>query len=395
MLDLALRPIKGLPVDPLRHSHVTPKSSPASEKSELQTGSAGKQARVPVLSQFDMRDNGFDTIRLIAAFAVIFSHGFPLTGMAEPLEQLTGQSLGSLAVCVFFMISGYLIPASLVRGSLFRYARKRAQRILPALAAAVLVCALILGPIISSLPLASYFAASGTWVFLGNMIFLPVGFDLPGVFEENPSAAVNGSLWSLKFEVACYVFVPIAMALVQFRKAVVITALIASFALARLTDPNAGGVMYYIHTLAYLYQFYGIGMLFFLFADRIPVSKPAGWIALTLTVLSAFTPFFTECAATFGSYALIVFSYHSPKWFRSVTARGDISYGVYVYAFPIQQLLVPATVGTVIMGVQADWLANALITLPLASAAGVVSWILIEKPAIHWGRKPRPQVSPA
>lgn len=348
-----------------------------------------------MLADFDMRDNGFDTIRLIAAYAVIVSHAFPLTDTPEPLFELTGQTIGSLAVCIFFMISGYLIPASLIRGTLWRYVVKRARRIMPALIAAVLICAFVLGPLATTLALPAYLASLETWRFVGNILFLPVGYDLPGVFEGHPIEAVNGSLWSLKFEVACYVFVPIAMAIAGFRKLAVIGALAASFVIVQVVDPQGGGGRYHVHMLAYLFQFYGVGMLFFLFADRIPVLNGAAWAALAITVASAFTPFFTQVAAILGSYALIVFAYRSPQWFRKVTASGDISYGVYVYAFPIQQLLVPVTIGFVLGGAEAGWLANAAITLPLVSIAGVASWLLIEKPALTYrrARTVRPSLS--
>jgi len=183
------------------------------------------------------------------------------------------------------------------------------------------------------------------------------------------------------------VFVPFAMAIAGLRKAVVISSLIASVVIVFAIDPDRGGALYYVRTLAYLFQFYGMGMLFHLFADRIPVRVWAGWLALAISLGSAFTPFFTQIIALFGSYALVVFAFHSPGWFRALTSRGDISYGVYVYAFPIQQLLVPITIGFTIGNLELGWLANAALTVPLVSIAGVASWLLIEKPALVYGRK--------
>ena len=177
------------------------------------------------LSHLDMRDNAFDTIRLIAALLVIVSHAFPLTGnLDDPLDWLSGgqASLGHLAVCIFFLISGYLIPASLDRGTLVRFARKRALRIMPGLVAAVLVCAFILGPLVTAMPRSEYCGAYTTWTFLGNAAFLPVGFELPGVFTGNPSPNANGSLWSLNYEVACYVMVPLTFAFMRWRTAAVL-----------------------------------------------------------------------------------------------------------------------------------------------------------------------------
>lgn len=341
----------------------------------------------PKLGSFPGAENGFDTIRLIAAFAVIVGHAFPITGQAEPVRLLTGQTtMGGLAVYAFFIVSGFLIPQSLDRGTLARYALKRARRIMPALVVAVLLCALVLGPVMTTLDLSAYFTDPQLFNFLGNAIFLPVQYGLPGVFEAYPSGAVNGSLWSLKYEVACYVLVPVLMAIVPLRKAAVIAVTMASFVVARVLGKDASGVLYLIQQMALLFTFYGAGMLFLLFKDQIPIRASYAWVSLALFVLAGATPFFVEAAAIFGAYSLITFAYLSPQGFRDVTKRGDISYGVYVYAYPVQQLLAPMTMGFAIGGVSAGWLANSLLTMPIVAVLGTLSWLLVEKPAIMYGR---------
>ena len=113
------------------------------------------------------------------------------------------------------------------------------------------------------------------------------------------------------------------------------------------------------------------------------IRRDWAWIAFAAFLASAFTPYFEEFAATAGAYALVCFAYLCGERFRDLTARGDISYGVYVYAFPIQQALVPLA-----LGFAQPWLVNALIALPLVAAAGLASWLLVERPALHYGRKP-------
>lgn len=339
------------------------------------------------LSQLDVRDNAFNTIRLIAAVAVMLSHAFPLTGIAEPLEILTGgqASIGHLAVCIFFLISGYLIPASLDRGTIGRFASKRAYRILPALVAAVLICAFALGPLVTSLPLSRYFNNPLTLKFLGNVAFLPVGYSLPGVFTMNPMDDVNGSLWSLKYEVICYILVPLLFACGRWRIQAVIAGLLASFVLAALVLEGRGVPGgFHIDRLTELFRFFGAGMLFYLLADRIVMRKDWAVIAALVCVPAMLTPFFVEVIAVAGAYALIYFAYHAPRVFKRVTARGDISYGVYVYAFPIQQLLVSVSIawaGTT----GTAWLVNFLLALPLTVLAGALSWVAVEKPFIRMG----------
>lgn len=350
------------------------------------------------LSDLDVRNNAFDTIRLIAALLVILSHAFHLTGVRQdPLEWLSGgqASIGHMAVCVFFLISGYLIPASLDRGSLARFTSKRAMRILPGLVAAVLVSAFIVGPLVTELPLPAYFTAFETWKFLGNMAFLPVGFDLPGVFENNPRSDVNGSLWSLRYEVACYVMVPLTFVFIRWRVAAVAVCWVASFALAALIDGSVGGIFYHAELFATLFRYFGAGMLFYLLASRVPMRADWAWIAFAVTVLSVLTPFFVEVSATAGAYALIYYAYHAPRSLKQLTARGDISYGVYVYAFPIQQLLVPFSLSFAVGGLAAPWLVNTVLTLPLAMLAGVLSWFGVEKPFLQLGRARTGRPQPA
>lgn len=335
------------------------------------------------LASFASAPNGFNTIRLIAAIAVIFSHAFPIAGSIEPLENLTGHtSLGKLAVAAFFVISGFLIPASLDRGSVAQYVIKRGFRIMPGLLASVLISAFFFGMLFTQLPLVDYFRHPETWVFLGNIIFLPVGYGLPGVFEGHPLLAVNGSLWTLKFEVACYAIVVASFAFARMRKGTVIATWLCSMVTTPFITENAGGLLYYIGQTSDLFRFFGMGMLFYLFADRIYVRSDWAWIAGALVVVSAFTPIFLEIAATAGAYALVVFAYCCSNRFRLVTEKGDISYGVYVYAFPIQQSLLSVSLGFAI-----PWLANALLTLPLVMLAGLLSWLAIEKPALEFGQK--------
>jgi len=324
--------------------------------------------------------NGFDTIRLIAATCVLLSHSYPIaTGSndQEPLTVLTkGQAtLGGLSVGVFFVISGLLIAKSFeVSTSTSSFARKRALRIMPALIVLCLVLVLMLGPWATTLPMSAYL--HGAWRFLGHALFVPVGFDLPGVFKNHPMDAVDGSLWSLKFEVVCYVGLGILMALRRGRTALLVSVWACSFIVSRLLNAGEGeaGVYFYLGTLASLFRFFGAGMTLYVFRDRIRLNRDVAWIALLLTLASVATPLFMEAAATAGTYALIVFGYGCPIWFRKVTARGDISYGTYLYAFPVQQIMF-GLVGP------SPWLIS-VAALPVTLFLAVFSWNLIEQPAM-------------
>ncbi|MEO5852625.1 MAG: acyltransferase, partial [Nocardioides sp.] len=152
------------------------------------------------------RDNNFDILRLLAAWAVLVSHSFGLLGEPEPLHQL-GSSLGAVGVLIFFAVSGLLIRRSWDYDPSPRdFWTKRALRLLPALAVVSLVTAFVLGPLVTTAGLGTYLGSWQTWVYPVRITLLvPFGASLPGVFEDNLYAgAVNGPLWSLPVEVFAY-----------------------------------------------------------------------------------------------------------------------------------------------------------------------------------------------
>lgn len=155
------------------------------------------------------RENNFDFIRIAAAYLVLFSHCWPLFGREpEFLSALLNyETGGGLAVSIFFFTSGYLMCGSLLRrDDLFHFVMSRSLRILPGLAVTVLFCGFVVGPAYTELSLRDYFGQPATWLYLNNMVIFPIRFPLPGVFMHNPAqASVNGSLWTLPIEVACYI----------------------------------------------------------------------------------------------------------------------------------------------------------------------------------------------
>lgn len=156
------------------------------------------------------RDNNLNLVRITAALAVLVTHSFALTlgPNAEPLRQHLGTTLGTMAVDVFFVASGFLVTFSLAkRQSVLEFVLARALRILPALFVMLLLSVAVLGPAFTALPLADYFADRrvATYLIKGATLVTGIEFELPGVFLRNPyPAVVNGSLWTLPWEVAMY-----------------------------------------------------------------------------------------------------------------------------------------------------------------------------------------------
>lgn len=331
-------------------------------------------------------DNAFDVLRMTAAAAVLYSHSFPLLGLPEP-EPLPGLTWGRLAVAVFFGISGFLVAQSWESDSHgLRFLARRALRIFPGLLVLALLSALVLGPAVTVLPLAEYFSAAATWSYIGEAGMGLGGTSLPGVFADNPfPGAVNGSLWTLEYEILMYIGLALAGALLphawlgaaSFGSAL----LLAIFWLWRRaadldTLPVPGlwrlGVEVVLDWLAWLGVFFCVGTCLQWFRSRVPFSAPVA--ATGLGVL----PFVDNPLALTGMlwiavpYAAVVFALAAPRWLQLV--RGyDYSYGIYIYAFPVQQLCAQ---------VEGRWIEVLLLSAAVTLAAAAISWHLIEKPAL-------------
>jgi len=167
------------------------------------------------------RSNNFNLIRFISALLVLYSHHFILTNThtnAEPFSNV-GMTLGSIAVDIFFITSGLLITASYYsRASLLSFAHARVLRIYPALIVCVLFCILIVGTAYTTLSLSEYFSDPKTFKFLkrNSLLLNDITYALPGVFSENHvKNAINGSLWTLPYEVKMYAILPIPITLLD------------------------------------------------------------------------------------------------------------------------------------------------------------------------------------
>jgi peptidoglycan/LPS O-acetylase OafA/YrhL len=328
------------------------------------------------------RDNNFDLLRLAAAVSVLVSHSFALTGHEEPLHEF-GTTLGSVGVLVFFAVSGLLIHRSWDRDPSARdFWAKRALRLLPALATVSVLTALVIGPLATALPLGSYFTQPETWLYPVRVTLLyPFGAGLPGVFETSLYAgAVNGPLWSLPVEVFAYLvlFVLGVLGLLRDRRLVLAVAAL-SLVWAAVWVPNTSGVI----GATYVLSAFALGAAAYSFADRIVLAWPAALVVTLLCVPAGLAPdpvrvvVWTPAAV----YLSCWFAYALPHVGRVVSRTGDASYGVYVWAFPVQQLIVQEVEGVGPWGVVA-------VATPVVLALGLTSWHLVERPALR--HKPDP-----
>lgn len=331
-------------------------------------------------------DNAFDALRLFAALLVIFGHAFRLTGEIGP--AFAGVNVATTGVKIFFVVSGYLVAASWLRDPHpGRFLRRRLLRIMPGLAAVVVLTAFVLGPMFTSLPVSNYFADQQPWVYLANIAFYPAD-ELPGVFAANIAPhEINGSLWSLPAEMSMYLLLPV-VAVVSlgltgayrfFALAAFLVTLVAL--LVVLPSPEMRSWLIYgtrVWAWFAVAPFFLIGAAYaFCGWDRF-LNRGVALGLFAMLVILPTTPLLTELllVATLP-YIVLAFGTAPAPFGGALTRRGDFSYGLYLYAFPIQQALV-GTAGTP----GAAW-GNFAMTTILAGGCAALSWYLIEKPALR------------
>ncbi|GAA2115219.1 acyltransferase [Nocardioides bigeumensis] len=342
---------------------------------------------VRLADRLGSRDNNFDLLRLLAAWSVLVSHSFALLGRPEPLHQL-GTTLGNVGVLVFFAVSGLLIRRSWELDPTPRdFWAKRGLRLLPALATVSVLTAFVIGPVMTTQPLGDYFSSLETWIYpIRVTLLFPFGAGLPGVFEDNLySGAVNGPLWSLPVEVFAYLLLfLLGVSGLLARRAVITSIAVAGLCWAAVWVPltsDAVGSTYVIAAFA-------VGAAAYSFADRIVLAWPIALLLLPVCLAAGLGPTSVRVvvwtlAAVYLSYW---FAYALPPVGRFVTRLGDASYGVYIWAFPVQQVLVQE-----VESLQ-PWELIALAT-PIVLVLAFASWFLVERPSLR--HKPvRRAVSP-
>lgn len=334
------------------------------------------------------RNNNFNLIRMVAALAVLVGHAFVLRAGADdadPLARPLGMTLGSIAVDVFFITSGFLVTASLLsRQSPSAFVRARVLRIYPALVVMTLITVFGLGLFFTSLSVAEYFSTQKTYTYLlkNSTLLAGVAMRLPGVFGGNPYVeTVNGSLWTMPHEVRMYALLLALWLLARaawkdrpaaFRNSVI------GVALAALIWQI--GSHYYLQTEV---QFVRLGFMFFtgavfhILRERIVLSRSLFWLLLASLLLSSLhQPLFFLAYTGTIAYLLLYLAYVPAGFVRAYNRLGDYSYGVYIYAFPVQQSLMALMPQ---IGVPAMVVISGAVTLLLA----VLSWHLLERYALE------------
>lgn len=330
-------------------------------------------------------------MRLCLAALVLFSHSFPLTGRQDEwFATMTGHTTGGgIAVAGFFVISGFLVTGSLGERDWRRYANHRVLRLVSAMAVMSFLCAFLLGPFVTNLSLSEYFARGGTWKFLENALLWPVRLTLPGVFLDHPITAMNGSVWTIPLEATMYVVLPALVLLGLTSKRVAWCLPLVMLAAALLledgllpVDPDRQflwslNAKWLIH-----YGFYfAAGVFLHVYRHDLPRTPLLAVLLLATAIAwpeSALGRISWRLGLAYAVFCVAFAGMVGWTWLR----RNDLSYGVYLYAFPVQQCWI-------------EWLGVAELTeislfvlsLPVTLLLAWGSWHWVERPAMRWGRR--------
>lgn len=345
----------------------------------------GTDAGRTIGNTFDRRHNSLNAIRLILAILVIVSHSWPTGGYGED-PHIGTMTLGNWAVAGFFGISGYLITASRLNSrSLLDYLWRRVLRIYPAFLVVLIVVAFIIAPI------TAHITGDGPWqaedaasYLLHNALLQIRQYGIGDTLSTVPYPHVwNGSLWTLFYEFVCYLGIGIIASILPTRWLAAIAiaglalcaALTVGFEFLNLSAPT---------TVKYVAQLSGYflgGTIIYLFRDRIRHSPWLAVAAVGVLVVLVATGITKPFAGLPVAYLMIYAGSALPL--QRIGHTNDISYGMYIYAFPVQQVLVNVFPSQELQPLLFAGLAT-ILTVPFAWA----SWLAIERPAMRLKRIP-------
>jgi len=327
--------------------------------------------------------NNFTLLRVLAACVVIWDHAYRLVGLTPPLsDRIAFTDTGTIAVYTFFCISGYLLLGSwAATPKLGQFILKRALRIMPGLMVAVAGAALLFGTLATDLPVGQYLTSPQTrqYVFENWTMFNPQ-YVLPGVFAHQPYNVVNGSIWTLCYEVTLYTLVPFLGVLLLrrwrlFGTMVVIGVAVLPWDHLPPAVPYLSGLN--IAILATFGRYFLMGSLLYAWRDRVPLRWP-----VVLAVAAAFGIGFGHWWGAWISYAalpylVIYLARLDIAALRGRFRRRDLSYGLYVWAFPVEQSIVSVAGGHIAP------LALCALALPVTGGLAALSWHFVEAPAMR------------
>jgi peptidoglycan/LPS O-acetylase OafA/YrhL len=341
-----------------------------------------RQKRHTLRDAYDRGHNNFDALRFALATLVLWSHAYSLDAQLDPLLAFSRRQMSGGAVGVegFFVVSGFLVTQSwLGSGTVARFAEKRARRVLPGLLVAMAVGVFVIGPFVTTQPIATYLTSARTWLHFPGL-FAHAWSAVPGVFPRNTfKNQLNGSLWSLRYEIACYVVTAVGGALAGRRWRPLVVALavaaVATNGIVHRADSMVSPT--WLSWGTKLGACYAIGMLAYELRDRVPYRGALALVALAALVVAARAGGLVWVFPVAGAYLLLYVACATWLPLAHFGRRGDFSYGLYLYAFPVQQTILHVLGPRLPVG--PFFVVAFLLTLPIA----VASWHLVEAPMLR------------
>lgn len=318
------------------------------------------------------RNNNFDILRFLAALEVLVYHSFICLGTTIPFANFID------GVPIFFAISGFLITRSWIDDPNFlAFLKKRVLRIYPAFIVVVCFTALVIGPLVTNLSIKNYFSNSMFFDYFKNFFLYKIHHFLPGVFTTTPyTSSVNASLWTLPLEFFAYILVALfgvsKIIKKQFFYPIFIVLLISIF----YYFTNVHLISYrWIKLIKFVLLFF-ISSAMYTYRDKIKLSFVAFAVMLFLYVYSTRTSLFEYVRFFTLPYMVIYLAYSKIPYINNFGKYGDFSYGLYLWAFPVQQTLVYLYYDK--LNIYSYIISTFIVTLIIA----IISYKVVEKPAL-------------
>jgi peptidoglycan/LPS O-acetylase OafA/YrhL len=331
------------------------------------------------------QQNNFNLIRLVSALLVIIAHG------NQPLDPFNRLSHGivscnEIAMPAFFFLSGLLVSQSLDHTpSRLNFCWRRFLRLYPAAFIVIIVSACLLGPIVSTYPPSAYFSHPLFRQYLRTILLVRIYFDLPGVFLHSViGPSVNASLWSLSLEIKLYACLFLFSYIKNKRlyNSLIIILIILLFSIGAFfrvpvetAIRQSGNPGFVLHPYSNLTVYFLIGILCYRFRARLSITN--WWIILFLSIglLSLRLHILDQTAFLLLPGTILYAAVTGTRWVRKITPAPDLSYGIYLWGFPVVQVVLnelhPSTP-----------LATLLLTTLITILLALLSWYLVESRAL-------------
>lgn len=329
-------------------------------------------------------NNNIDIFRVIAATLVIYGHSYALLPNVEYNDIIQKFLLfdysGSIAVKIFFFLSGLVVTNSLLaKKDAIDFIIARFFRIFPALLVVLILMAFIIGPILSTLSASDYFSYTMPFYYVSYGFIMDIQYHLPGVFNENRIHVINGSLWTIPFEVFCYLFL-FSLFLIGVMKNRLLMTL---FFTLIIVDQLSGSSILFTWIpqkpdVTLLAPCFAFGAILAAWKDKVKIDLKLtlGLILISILMFQSTYNYYYFYIAVFISTLYI----SGNKLVLKLKPRFDISYGIYLWGWPVQQIII-----SLYPEQSAEF--NQITSIAICFVISYASWKLVERPSINFGRK--------